>query len=421
MALQHSVWTVMAALLGVHLAGMGAFLTTPVLAPAIGAELGLAPSLAGLHTALVYAGAMVSVPFTGGLLRRFGGLRVCQLALLGIAAGIALSTLAAPHLPLAASAGLLATSALLCGLAHGPVTASGSHLLAPRTPPSRRGMIFSLKQCGVPAGAMLVAAMAPAIGVVHGWRAGALAMSAIAVGVALLLQPLRAGLDADRVPGGGRVAGTGSARAALRDAAASLGLLRSVPALRAVTLASSAFGVAQFCFGSFFVAWQVSALGTPLAEAGLRMAMAQGGGLVGRVAWGMLADRAGATRVLAACGIGAALSTFALAIAGPDWPGLLVTGVGVVLGATAVGYNGVMLAEVARIAPAGRVGASTAALQTVFAFTQIVMPTAFSLLVGLTGGYGAGFALCGLCAAFGVWCLGGGPRFWAAPPGSDPL
>ena len=43
----------MIALLGTHLAGMGVFLTVPVLAPEIAAELGIAASLAGVHTALV--------------------------------------------------------------------------------------------------------------------------------------------------------------------------------------------------------------------------------------------------------------------------------------------------------------------------------------------------------------------------------
>ena len=43
----------MLALLATHLAGMGAFLTVPVLAPAIADETGIPASLAGIHTALV--------------------------------------------------------------------------------------------------------------------------------------------------------------------------------------------------------------------------------------------------------------------------------------------------------------------------------------------------------------------------------
>ncbi|WP_376099525.1 MFS transporter [Roseomonas sp. CCTCC AB2023176] len=330
-----------------------------------------------------------------------------------IATGIAVTTLASHDLPSVASLGLLALGSLLCGMGHGPVTASGSHLLAPRTPPARRGMIFSLKQCGVPAGAMLIAAMAPAIGVVAGWRAGALACAAWAVTVAVALQPLRRGLDADRAP-----AGTpGRPGAAIREAVSSLALLRDEPALRAITLAGAAFGVAQFSFASFFVAWQVTALGVPLAEAGLRLSIGQAGGLVGRVVWGLVADRIGARRVLILCGLGTALSTGLLALAGPSWPEVLVTLVGVVLGATAVGYNGVLLAEAARIGltlgppgQSGRVGAATAALQAAFALTQIVMPTAFSVLVATTGSYAPGFSLCAACGLFGVWCLRGGRR-----------
>ena len=52
----------MLALLGAHLAGMGVFLAVPVLAPAIAAEAGIPAALAGVHTALCYAGALISGP-----------------------------------------------------------------------------------------------------------------------------------------------------------------------------------------------------------------------------------------------------------------------------------------------------------------------------------------------------------------------
>ena len=143
----------MIALLGTHLAGMGVFLTVPVLAPAIAAELGIAASLAGVHTALVYLGAMVSGPLAGAFIHRFGGIRVLQAGMLISAFGIALAMLGHPA--------ALFASAVIAGLGHGPVTPAGSHLLAARTPARRRGLIFSLKQCGVPAGAMLIAAAVP--------------------------------------------------------------------------------------------------------------------------------------------------------------------------------------------------------------------------------------------------------------------
>ncbi len=385
-----SLTILMLALLATHVAGMGAFLTVPVLAPAIAAEAGLPASLVGLHTALVYAGALVSAPLTGPLIRRHGAVRVLQVGMVLVALGIALAALGHPL--------ALVVSAFVAGLGHGPVTPGGSHLLAGRTPPRRRSLVFSLKQAGVPAGAMLVAAAAPAIAIAFGWRAGVLAMAATGLLVALALQPLRAALDAGRDPGAG-----GAGLAALwREAAGSLGLLRTDLALRRLTVMSCCYGVAQFCFLTFFVAFQVTMLGTPLAEAGLRMALAQAAGVLGRIAWALIADRHGARGPLLACGLGAAAAALALAAAGPDWPALLVVLAGIVMGATAVGWNGVLLAETARIAPAGQVGGATAALSFAFAVTMLVAPPAFSALVGLTGGYGAGFLLCALVALAGA-------------------
>ncbi|MFM2149725.1 MAG: hypothetical protein RLZZ187_2031 [Pseudomonadota bacterium] len=385
-----SLTVLMLALLATHLAGMGAFLTVPVLAPAIAAETGLAASLVGLHTALVYAGALLTGPLTGPLIQRFGAVRVLQLGMLLVGAGIALAALG--------QVWALVLSAFVAGMGHGPVTPGGSHLLAGRTPPRRRALVFSLKQAGVPVGAMLIAATAPLIALFAGWRAGVLAIAATAIVVAIALQPLRAALDAGRDP---RAGGAGLG-ALWRGAAGSLGLLRTDAALRRLTVMSCGYGVAQFCFITFFVAFQVTQLGTPLAEAGLRLALAQAAGVAGRIAWALIADRVGARLPLLACGIGAAVAALALAAAGPGWPVALVVLAGIVMGATAVGWNGVMLAETARIAPEGQVGGATAAVSFAFALTMLVAPPAFSALVGLTGGYAAGFLLCVLAALGGA-------------------
>ncbi len=382
---------VMLALLATHLAGMGAFLTVPVLAPAIAAETGLPASLAGFHTALVYGGALLTGPLTAALIRRHGGVRVLQAGLVAIGIGIAIAAIGHPL--------ALVVSALVAGMGHGPVTPGGSHLIAARTPPRRRSLVFSLKQTGVPAGAMMVAAVAPAAAVLlGGWRAGVLVIAATALLVALAIQPLRRDFDAERDPRAGG-AGLGPL---LREAAGNLALLRQDAALARLTVMSCAYGVAQFCFLTFFVAFQVTQLGTPLAEAGLVLAAGQLAGVVGRIGWALLADRHGAAPVLAACGLGAAAGALVLAFVVPGWPGAVVLAAGIVMGATAVGWNGVMLAEAARIAPGGQVGAATAALSFAFGLTMLVAPPAFSALVVLTGGYAAGFAMCVAATLAGV-------------------
>ncbi|TCZ57787.1 MFS transporter [Roseicella aquatilis] len=395
-----SIWLVMLALLGTHLAGMGAFLTLPVLAPPIAAELGIPASLAGFNTSLAYAGALLSGPFAQTLLRRHGGIRVCQGALVVIAAGIALAVLGHPL--------ALVASAVLAGIGHGPLTPAGSHVLAARTPDRIRSLVFSLKQTGVPAGAMLVAAVAPLVGSLYGWRAGVLAIAGFALLLALALQPLRAGLDADRDP-------RASGASPWREALASLALLRTDPGLRALTVTACCLGIGQFAYLTFFVVWQVEALGVPLLEAGGRLALGQVAGIAGRILWAVLADRIGARPALLAIALGAALAATGLALAQPGWPGMAVTGIALLMGATAVGWTGLLLAEIARVAPPGRVGAATSAMGFAMGLTMLVAPSAMSLLVQATGGYGAAFGLCVAAAAVAVLVLRGVPGRAASP------
>ncbi|MGG5822506.1 MFS transporter [Falsiroseomonas sp. HW251] len=393
-----SLPVLMLALLAVHLAGMGAFLTVPVLAPAIAAETGLPASLAGFHTALVYAGTLTTGPLTAPLVRRHGAVRVLQAGLVLMGCAIALA--------MVGEAWALALSAILAGIGHGPVTPGGSHLLAAHTPARRRALVFSFKQAGVPGGAMVVAALAPAVALLGGWRAGVLAIAAIAFLVAMALEPIRAGLDAGRDPQAG---GTGFG-AIGKEAAASIGLLRLDARLRRLAVMSCGYGIAQFCFLTFFVAFQVTMLGVLLAEAGLALALAQVAGVFGRIAWALAADRIGARLPLLGCGLGAAVGALLLAAAGPSWPQAVILLAAVVTGATAVGWNGVMLAEAARLAPPGQVGGATSAVSFAFGLTMLVAPPAFTGLVALTGGYAAGFLLCLAAALVGAWAIWASPR-----------
>ena len=77
-----------------------------------------------------------------------------------------------------------------------------------------------------------------------------------------------------------------------------------------------------------------------------------------------------------------------------------------VFGATAIGWNGVMLSEVARLAPANRVGAITGASGFVTFGGVMIGPPSFALIAALTGGYRYGFATFGsLAVGCGVWLL----------------
>ncbi|MFT3719782.1 hypothetical protein [Pseudorhodoferax sp.] len=110
-----------------------------------------------------------------------------------------------------------------------------------------------------------------------------------------------------------------------------------------------------------------------LDEAGLVLSVAPLGGVVGRILWGWVA-----ARMLDARRMGAVLAAMLAASSGR--PVVLVAGLPpalvpvpvVVVGASAVGWNGVDLAEVARQVPRGMAGAATGGT-LVFTFFGVVL------------------------------------------------
>src|SRR5436190_10098512 len=58
-----------------------------------------------------------------------------------------------------------------------------------------------------------------------------------------------------------------------------------------------------------------------------------------------------------------------------------------VLSATAMSWHGILLSETARLAPAGRVGAVTGGVLSFGQIGAFLGPSAFSLLLHMTGGY----------------------------------
>ena len=70
------------------------------------------------------------------------------------------------------------------------------------------------------------------------------------------------------------------------------------------------------------------------------------------------------------------------------------------LSATALSWHGILLSEAARLAPAGMIGAVTGGVLSFGQVGAFAGPCVFALLLGLTGGYAAGWAVCAVPA---VW------------------
>lgn len=350
-----------------------------VLAPEIARTFGVEARWIGAFIGLVYAGGMFASLASGGFIERHGSIRVSQACVVLCALGVAGIAFAPAH-----AIALLAVAAVVIGLGYGPITPASSQLLQRTAPPARMALTFSIKQTGVPAGAALSGALLPALALATGWR-NAFAIAALAgVAMVAIAEPIRAGLDADRDPKG-RISAAG--------VFAPLSLLRESHALRDLALVSFAYSATQVCLTSFLVVYLTETLHFSLVAAGLALTSATIGGVAGRIGWGYVADRWMRPRVvLATIGFCAAACGVLTAVATTAWPPLAIAALAALFGATAIGWNGVQLSEVARLAPPGRAGKVTGATGFVTFAGVVVGPPSFALLSSATGSYRIGFA-----------------------------
>lgn len=365
--------------------------TIPVLTPVAAGEWGVPPSYAGIFMALVYLGATVSAPVSGYFIERFGPIGVSQICLILTALG--LGTVAIP------SAALAAAGTLLMGIGYGPVTPASSHLLVRTTPAAMMSVVFSIKQTGVPLGGALAGAVVPQLVIFFGWKPSALWVGAACLLLCAGLHPFRKRFDRERCR---------RSRLTWRHVVQSVKLTMSLAGLRHIVIASFFFSTMQLCLTSFIVAYLMESIGLTLVQAGMALSAAQASGVIGRVLWGALADRFVRPRIMLG-GLGIAMTAGAAAAAAfsPQWPYAAILVVSAIFGAAAIGWNGVYLAEVARVATAQHAGMATGgSLFFTFFGTLLGLP-AFSLIADTTGSYALGFGLtamttlaCGAVLAF---------------------
>jgi MFS family permease len=365
-----------------------AVVTVPVLAPAVAAETGASVSHVGIFIAMVYGASMAASLVSGPLVQRFGAIRLSQACLVACAVGLACVATGVPA--------LFVVGAVFLGMGYGPVTPASSHILAKSTPPEKMSFIFSLKQTGVPIGGALAGALVPALVLWGGWRVAALAVAGACLATFISAQPMREALDADRIPDRPLVFSSlaGPLRYTLGD-----------PTLRCLAFCSFFFAALQLCLITFLVTYLTLNVGISLVAAGLMLAAAQAGGVVGRIAWGVIADRWGRPMyVLGLLAIAMGAAAVATGRFTSQWSTISVALACVAFGATAIGWNGVYLAQVARLAPPGKAGDATGGA-LVFTYAGVLFgPPAFTFLIEWGMSYASAFVVLALPAvACGLW------------------
>jgi MFS family permease len=329
---------------------------------------------------------------------RYGAMRLSQACLVVCATGLALT------LALGADASVLglvtmALAALVVGVGYGPITPASSHVLAKTTPRERMALMFSIKQTGVPAGTALAGLIVPPLTVAFGWEVAVVLVALGCVAVAWMSQPLRSALDDDR---------DRNARLSAAALINGLALVARSPSLRTMALVSFVYSGMQMSVAGFIVAYLHTEIGLGLVAAGTALTVASVAGVIARISWGSFSDRTGAPRAtLALIGFLMAGASVLAGLFTDAWPMFAILAVSAALGATAIGWNGVYLSEVARLAPPGEAGRATGGCLFFTYVGVVVLPFLFGWLQRASGSYAlCFFAAAGVCvvvAALLAW------------------
>ncbi len=349
----------------------------PVFMPVAAGELNVPPSYVGIFMSLIYLGATGVAPFSGYFIERFGAIGVSQICLVLCALGLVAFSI--PALP------MMIIGALIMGIGYGPVTPASSHLLVRTTPISIMSVVFSIKQTGVPVGGAMAGAIVPHLVIFCGWKMSAIIVGVLSLILGIFLHPYRKQFDTES---------SNLSRLSWKNVIESLKMVIFHNELRHIVIASFFFSTMQLCLVSFIVIYLIEIVKMTLIQAGIILATAQAGGIIGRIVWGTLADRYIKPRImLGILGIAMAAGALSSAAFSPQWPFFAVLLVCILFGAVAIGWNGVYLAEVARVAKPEFAGMATGgSLFFTFAGILLGLP-AFSLIVEKSGSYPLGFGI----------------------------
>lgn len=320
----------------------GSYLWGP-LAPFLVTELSVSKAQFGaVQSAFYVVGALMAVP-AGVLADRFDGRWLLLACLLAMAIPLALLSRASSLLAVTVLAGL-------CGLGNGAINQVGARGVLHWFPQQRRATAMGLRQTGNMLGAALAAAVLPGLALWLGWRT-AVSLVAAGAGLAAVVSGL---LYRERPVEMTLVAG--AVRPGLRAVAGQL--FRNRPFVRLLLLAPF-IAYAQIAMTTFFVLFLTDRQGIPAAAAGSLLSGALLAAALGRVAWGVIADRFfthSRGRCLALVMALTALAATALALLPRGGPLLVPALVGLLYGFCAMGWQGllmIVIAESVGIAVAG--------------------------------------------------------------------
>ncbi len=372
-------------------------MAVPVLVPVEAGLPRLSANGIGLYLFFGYVGAVLGSLGSGPIVAKLGAIRTSQYALLLSAVGLAGAALWPD---------LVMLAALMIGLGYGPITPASSHVLIQTTPAHQRNLVFSIKQTGVPLGVAMTGFCIPPLGSHLGWSWTLLILALACITVVLAAQPIRGPLDTLTTLPQTQEASPLTLRFLMAQLVSPLTVIARHPVLRVLAAVSFVFSGIQIAFTSYIVSYLTADIALTAVLAGTMLALSQMGGVVGRITWGYLSDKLvhplHMLAILAVVISFSAFGTASLVHLPHALPALGLIALMVLYGASASGWNGVYLAEVARRAPPGAAAQATSGTLACTFLGVLVGAPLFGLVVSTAGGYTMAFgmqAVFALCIA----------------------
>ena len=345
------------------------------IAPEIARALKADSTFAGLYIGFLYAGACISSLCGGNFIRRYGPAHITEYALLFAAASLIFCMM-----PLEA---VVIFSAFLLGLAKGPLMPAINTMLSRQISKGKYNILFSLKQCAGPIGMAASGLVVPYLTTHFGWRVGLgfVAFMAIFAGVwsALIKKEQDSSFQFKDEP------------ISLAHLADSLKLVLGSRLLTRLSVISIIYKGLQMSVLAYLVVFLADHKFS-LIFGGLALAVSNFGAIAGRILWGAIAEKIGSSaKVLGLTGTLMGAFTIILSCVGSDWSGFVVLLVSFLLGINSLGWSGVFFAEIAQVAPEGKVAEATGGVDFFSFLGAIFVPMSFGFLGHHLGEFTTGF------------------------------
>jgi MFS transporter, ACS family, hexuronate transporter len=267
----------------------------------------------------------------------------------------------------------------LAGLGGAVSAPSGTKAVVTWFSARGRATAMGVKQAGVPTAGVLAALILPTVALTSGWRtACALAGAIIIVAGFVVFAFYRdvAQSDGEKTT----IDGTWKTIASLlhnRD-------------IMLLSAGATCYVLVQYCFVTYLVLYLRDVHALSLVTAGVLLAIAQGGGGVGRIALGVVSDRffaGGRKKPLAIVGV--VVAALAVALAGiPGGEAIVPLGIlAFALGFGAIGWPSLHLSLIAELSGVAKAGTAIG-LSVAFLYVgNTIGPPVFGMIVDHTGSY----------------------------------